>query len=57
LRIDDGDVQAIEPNAVAPQGIGLGLDFRCPKGATLVALSADDDVVWSPPAVAAAPAA
>ena len=58
LRIDDGSVQVVEANAIALQGIGVALDFRCPKGATLVALSADDDVVWNPPVIAApAPAA
>lgn len=57
LRVDDSDVQIVLPGAVAPQGIGVGLDFKCPRGATLVALEADDDVVWSPPESANAPAA
>jgi len=47
LRVDDNDVHAVEPDAPATNGIGIALDFRCPKDATLVALDADDDVVWS----------
>lgn len=57
IKVDDADVQAVEAGAPAANGIGIALDFKCPKGATLVALAADDDVVWSPGAVAAAPAA
>jgi hypothetical protein len=59
LRIDDTDVEAVEPDAAAPQGVGVGLDFKHPKntGAKLVALTSDDDVVWGPLEVAAAPAA
>lgn len=58
LRVDDADVQELAANANAPTGVGVGLDFRFPKSADakLVALAADDDVVWSPLA-AAAPAA
>ena len=48
LQVDDSDVQDVLPGTVAPQGIGVGLDFKCPKGAILVALEAEDDVVWSP---------
>lgn len=48
LQIDDSDMQVVLPDADAPLGIGVKLDFKCPKGATLVALEADDDVVWSP---------
>lgn len=55
LKVDDADIQAVEPGAVAAKGIGIALDFRCPKGATLVALAADDDVVWEPPVRAATP--
>lgn len=56
LRVDDAEVQELEPNANAPMGVGVGLDFRFPKSAEarLVALSADDDVVWSPSVVASA---
>jgi hypothetical protein len=57
MKVDDIDVQAVEPGTVAANGIGIALDFKCPKGATLVALAVDDDVVWSPTAVAEAPAA
>lgn len=57
LKVDDAYVRAVEPGAVAANGIGIALDFKCPRGTTLVALAADDDVVWSPPAQAAAPAA
>jgi hypothetical protein len=53
--LDSADVQVVLPDAEAPQGIGVGLDFRCPRGATLVALAAEDDVVWSPLKAAAAP--
>lgn len=58
LRVDDADVQELAANANAPTGVGVGLDFRFPKSADakLVALAADDDVVWSP-LPAAAPAA
>lgn len=55
LRIDDADVQELAANANAPSGVGVGLDFSFPKraDAKLVALAADDDVVWSPLSVAA----
>lgn len=46
LRVDDADVHEVLPGADAPQGVGVGLDFRCPKGASLIALEADDDAVW-----------
>ena len=48
IKVDDADVQAVEVGAAAANGIGIALDFKCPKGATLVALAADDDVVWNP---------
>jgi hypothetical protein len=57
MKVDDTDVPAVEPGAAAASGIGIALDFKCPKGASLVALALDDDVVWSPLAVAATPAA
>ena len=57
LQINGLAVQVVLPEADAPEGIGVGLDFKCPRGATLVALEADDDVVWSPPESANAPAA
>lgn len=54
LMVDDADIQTIEPDVAAANGIGIALDFKCPKGASLVALDADDDVVWSPSSVVAA---
>lgn len=50
LRVDDAVVQDLEANAKAPMGVGVGLDFKFPRSpdAKLVALVADDDVVWSP---------
>jgi hypothetical protein len=50
LRVDDADVEEVEPGANAPNGIGVGLDFKYPQntGAKLVALLADDELVWSP---------
>lgn len=48
LRLDDNDVAAVEPLDVAPSGVGIRLDFRCPAGRTLVALPAEDELVWSP---------
>lgn len=57
LKIDDTSVTAVEQSTAAANGIGIGLNFKCPKGAALVALEADDDVVWSPETVAADPAA
>lgn len=55
LRVNDVDVQELDANASAPDGVGVGLGFKYPKSADakLVALAADDDVVWSPLAVAA----
>jgi RiboL-PSP-HEPN len=59
LRVNDADVQELPPSANAPKGVGVGLGFKFPKsaGAKLIALAADDDVVWSPLNVAAAPVA
>ena len=48
LRVDNSDLRVVSPETEAPQGIGVGLDFKCPKGATLVALDEEDDVVWRP---------
>lgn len=44
------DIQAMEANASAPNGVGIGLDCKYPNGtnAKLIALQADDEVVWSP---------
>lgn len=57
MKVDGADVEAIEPGATIANGVGIGLNFKCPRGTTLVALAADDDVVWSPAAAAHAPAA
>lgn len=57
IKIDGTAVEAVEPGAAAPNGVGIELDFRCQKGAGLIALDADDDVVWSPQEVTAAVAA
>ena len=57
MKVDGTDVKAVEPDAVAASGVGIALDFKCPRGATLVALAADDDVVWSPAVTAQTPAA
>lgn len=50
LRVDDADVPDLAASANAPTGVGVGLDFKFPKSADakLVALAAEDDVVWSP---------
>lgn len=59
LQLDNADVQELQANASAPKGVGVGLDFKYPKNpdVKLVALASDDDMVWSPLNVAAAPAA
>jgi hypothetical protein len=57
LRVDDSDVQVVGPEVDAPQGIGIALNFKCPRKATLVALGVEDDLVWSPPEPAKAPTA
>jgi hypothetical protein len=50
LRVDDADIQEMEANASAPNGVGIGLDFKYPNGTSvkLIALQTDDDMVWSP---------
>lgn len=48
MRVDDTDVRTVDIDTVAANGVGIALDFRCPKGSDLVALGCDDDVVWSP---------
>lgn len=54
LLVEDVEVQELAIDANAPKGVGVGLNFKFPKNADakLVALPADDDVVWSPLAVA-----
>jgi RiboL-PSP-HEPN len=50
LRVDDTNVEELGADANAPGGVGVELDFKYPRreGAKLVALAADDDVVWGP---------
>lgn len=48
MKIDDTNVRSVEPDTDAPNGIGIALKFKCPKGAPLIALADEDDVVWSP---------
>jgi hypothetical protein len=55
LQLDGAVVDAVEPNQPTVKGIDVELDFECPKGANLFALSKDDDVVWSPLEPVAAP--
>lgn len=55
LQVDGSDVQVVGPETDAPQGIGVALNFKCPRKTTLVALEVEDDVVWSPPEPANAP--
>lgn len=59
LKIDDTELNSIDPSIPAPNGVGLGLDFRYPNNTELKlsALSSEDDVVWSPVVHAAASAA
>lgn len=52
LRVDDADVHEVQPGTDAPRGVGVELDFKCPKGASLIALEADDDAVWCLPLAA-----
>lgn len=47
LQLDGVAVDTVEPG-LASNGIGVELDFKCPKDARLVALAAEDDLVWSP---------
>ena len=49
MQIDNADVRTVELDVAAGNGIGIALDFKCPKRASLVALPFEDDVVWSPP--------
>lgn len=48
LQIEKVDVKAIEPDDDIPNGIGIALDFKCPRNTPLHALTSEDDVVWSP---------
>lgn len=59
IKVNDANVQVVDDGVAAENGIGVALDFKCPKSASLVALPVEDDVVWSPrsPALGAAPTA
>lgn len=48
LRLDDEPVTAVEMGAATENGIGIGMNFRCPKQATIIALMSEDEVVWPP---------
>lgn len=53
LRLNDVGVREVEGSASAAGTVGIGLDFACPTSATaLVALTDDDDVLWSPQTLA-----
>jgi hypothetical protein len=47
LTVNDSVLQEIIPGTVVPNGIGIELNFKCPKKAKLIALPNDDDVVWN----------
>jgi hypothetical protein len=50
LQVDNTDKQEIEANASVPNGVGVGLNFKCPSdpGVKLIVLQTDNDVVWRP---------
>ena len=48
MRLDDVEVEVVEAETAAPDGIGLGVDFEVPKRGDLIALADEDAVVWSP---------
>lgn len=47
LQQNDAEVQEISPDELAPEGVGIKLNFKCPKGATLSALEVEDPFIWS----------
>lgn len=55
LQLDDVSVDVVAAGAPALQGVGVGLDFQCQRGVSLIVLAVEDDLVWSPQVVAAAP--
>ncbi len=55
LKLDDVEVAQIDAGAEPATGIGIRVDFKCPKGASPVVLTADDDLVWAPLPVDASP--
>jgi hypothetical protein len=46
LQINEQAVDIVG-EVVTGTDVGIGLDFKCPKDATLYALESDDDAVWS----------
>src|SRR5262249_17800332 len=52
LQINGRPVEVVAETAPTI-GVGIGLDFMCPRDGMLYALEDDDDVVWSPVAAAA----
>lgn len=50
LKVNDEVVHRVDAGPGGPESVGLGLDFPCPKGSSLVVLDADDDLVWEPDA-------
>lgn len=48
LRINDTELDHVDAETPAPRGVGVRLDFSCPRGVSLVVLSAEDDLVWAP---------
>lgn len=47
IQLSGVDHASLPAGTEAPEGIGLSLDFRCPKGATIIALESVDHVIWS----------
>lgn len=47
IQVNESPIQFLESDTPALDGVGLGLDFKCPKGADLFALAAEDDIVWA----------
>lgn len=48
LQLDGNSVPLVDQSTPAPKGIGVGLNFKCPKESSLYVLPSDDDVIWSP---------
>lgn len=48
LRLNDAEHEAIVAGTLAPEGVGIRLDFACPEGAVPVVLLVEDDLVWAP---------
>ncbi|MGC4366770.1 MAE_28990/MAE_18760 family HEPN-like nuclease [Hydrogenophaga sp. R2] len=48
LQLNGAEQETIAVGTPAPDGIGIGLDFACPKIANPFVLLAEDDLVWAP---------